>query len=233
MRWMTGGDTSIHIEMGVDWKVGTLIIPAQQFMASNCVFTVHRARPRRSWRDSSSGFWKRRKTGRVDTRERWDLSRRKTCSCVSSCNNYLVRNAISLLAPPSYYRQGIKAIGWYCLAVQQSSIVLIKQPSSSFLFLAALCFYIGANESRFLKQERQLFWALRVPRNMTKRAQLAHCARIKPSSPRTPSADTSKALRRGLISPSGSLWALLRRDWQEAICADIRSSRRKRRWPEY
>lgn len=74
MRWMTGGDTSIHIQIGAYWKLSALIITAEQFMASNCVFTVHRALPRPSWRDSPSGLWKWKKMGRVDTLERRESS---------------------------------------------------------------------------------------------------------------------------------------------------------------
>lgn len=51
-----GDDTSIHIQMDACWKLKTLIITVKQFMASNCMFTVHRVLSHSSWRDFPVAF---------------------------------------------------------------------------------------------------------------------------------------------------------------------------------
>lgn len=54
--WLMGDDTSIHIQMDACWKLKTLIITVKQFMASNCMFTVHRVLSHSSWRDFPVAF---------------------------------------------------------------------------------------------------------------------------------------------------------------------------------
>lgn len=54
--WLMGDDTSIHIQMDACWKLKTLIITVKQFMASNCMFTVHRVLSHSSWRNFPVAF---------------------------------------------------------------------------------------------------------------------------------------------------------------------------------
>lgn len=54
--WLMGDDTSIHIQMDACWKLKTLIITVKQFMATNCMFTVHRVLSHSSWRDFPVAF---------------------------------------------------------------------------------------------------------------------------------------------------------------------------------
>lgn len=178
MSWMTGGDTSIHIEIGAYWKLSALIITAEQFMAPNCVFTVHRALPHPSWRDSPSGLWKWKKPGWVDTLERRDFKRLR-CARAFHHVMQLPWQKCNFTSSTTVLLQAENQSDWILLfggsAVQalcllNAVVQLFVSPQESTLALMSL---VSRNKG-------DNYFGASCAEKHGQRAHVAHCARIKP-----------------------------------------------------